>query len=153
MEAADSNQEFYLALNGKRYQVSKDVYKALKAEINAVRYMAGKEHRCSQPNHAHCSGDCFSCRWHTNGIFQNDIEEPAAAYTTEDTAISLLTMEKIYAWANSLTPGSAEILALRFEKCCTFREIAQILGISSCAVQKRLKRMLDYLRKNTEEFF
>ena len=153
MKPADLNQQFYLILNGERYQVSKDVYKALKTEINAVRYMAGKEHRCSQPNHAHCSGDCFDCRWHTNGIFQNDTKEPAAPHTTEDTAISSLTMQKIYAWASSLTPGSAEILALRFEKCCTFREIAQILGISSCAVQKRLKRMLDYLGKNPEKFF
>ena len=59
----------------------------------------------------------------------------ASSQDVESEVLSHLTVEKVYASANTIVPQGGQILRLRFEENLSNREIAALLGIGHTGIQ------------------
>ena len=155
MEGRGHNDSRYLSINGQKIAVSHEVYQMMRQENNRIRYRARCEQSCVQMKFSACRGDCQSCPWHVEGrvvsISKVDAKlssSMAANYNVEDEVVRNVTMQQVYAQADQLACDGGLILQLRFEKCYSNREIAECLGVSHTAVNKRMNAMLAHFRKN-----
>ncbi len=160
MESRENKSIWYLKVNGEKVAVSHEVYRTIRQENNSVHYQARTEFRCVQENYAQCWGDCQNCRWHTNGRMETIslmVEDRAitlvSSQDVESEVLSRLTMEKVYAVADTVVPQGGQILRLRFEENLSNREIADRLGICHGTVDYRLKKLIQYFRENAKKYF
>lgn len=160
MESREENTSWYLTVNGSKVEVTEEVYRAYRYENNRVHKLAWHERRCSQPNFAHCNGDCLTCSWHTSGILwsinvtESDYQaELASDECVEDTVLNDLTMRRIYEQADSLVKDGALILQMRFGEKMSIRGISKQLRVSHTAIKKRIGILLEYFKTNYEKFF
>ena len=159
MEENMQPRQSYLTVKDAKIPVSREVYQLVRQQNNHIHYIARKEFRCSLPNFAKCSGDCFNCQWQLNGMVesysslrQDHLSHMSSKENTEEKAILAITREQIYECADSLITDGALILRLHIEEGWSFRCIAKRLGVSSTIVFKRFKKTINYLQKNKEKF-
>ena len=160
MENGEKNGFWYLYVNGEKVTVSHEVYRMIRQENRRIRYQAQMEFRCAQENYAHCWGDCQACPWHTNGrlepfslMVEDRANMLASSQDVESEVLSHLTVEKVYASANTIVPQGGQILRLRFEENLSNREIAALLGIGHSTVDYRLRKLIRYFRDHLKLFF
>ena len=160
MENGEKNGFWYLYVNGEKVTVPHEVYRMIRQENRKIRYQVQMEFRCAQENYAHCWGDCQSCPWYTNGrmetfslMLEDRANELVSSQDVESEVLSRLTMEKVYAVADTVVPQGGLILRLRFEEELSNREIADKLGICHGTVDYRLKKLILYFRKNAKKYF
>lgn len=160
MESTKKTVSYFLMVGEEKVEVSEKVYKAHRAEIDAVRYHARIEQRCAQPNRLYCCGDCLNCRWHVDGCLEsyesNFVERGLSLPANDDIeaeTLSNLTMQAVYRKADELVENGAAILKMRFEQQMTLREISAFIGTTHVMIYYRMKAMMAYFRKHFKDFF
>lgn len=159
MESRGQIDSRYLSANGQKIAVSHEVYQMMRQENNRIRYRARREQSCVQMKFSACRGDCQSCPWHVEGrvvsFGEVDVGRSSAMVSdcnVEDEVIRDVTMQQVYAHADHLARDGGLIMRLRFEKSYSSREIAEYLGVSHTAVNKRMNIILAYFRQNKALF-
>ena len=160
MRKRAAHKRNFMIINGQKIYISKELERELLRDISDTRNKARRDKACSQSDFQKCSGDCSFCPWHQNGILlsiHNPSAVPANALTSgedvEEAIIWKLTLEKIYAFADSNVPNGSELLKKRFVEQMTLRSIASKLDLQPTVVARRLNRLITLLQENQNLFF
>lgn len=159
---SSSARKWHITINGESVEVTNEVYHVMMTDTDRYRRLARNEHRCAQVNYQRCSGDCYRCPWHRQGIYipidqysdKASLSLGLADYADpESIVIQNDSWSYVCEIANQITVNGALLLTLRFDEGKTTSEIAEIMMVSRQAVEKRLHRLLEYFRANEKEFF
>lgn len=160
MESKENRQDWYLIADRQQVAVSQKVYRMIRKDNNRIRTQAKAEESCAQTDYSACRGDCLTCPWHTQGILEGITEVELACdvrffstANTEETALNRMTLQAVYAQADVVVKQGALLLQLYFEHGCTYREIAERMGVSHVMIIKRMDTLLTYLRSHKKLFF
>lgn len=161
-------------INGEKIYLNPEQQKAWDSMKNTTRNYARKIGACGQPDFRKCEGDCELCPWHRQGfVLSTDHEdfnegstrrsesgavkqpaEPVSA-SAESLALTRITLENIFRYADETETNGAEILRRHFE-CpedpTSGRKIAEALDMAPSTVNDIIRRLLKHIRENRAQF-
>lgn len=132
------NKTFYLYVKGQRVEVSEEIYRAY---VRPERRQRMREYRAKEKV-------CVSSiEWLSEKGFE--LEDK-----TQDFEMRLIEAEEnaeeisnLYSAIKKLSERDRKLIELYYYESKTQQEVAEILGVSQQAVQKRLDRILGRLKK------
>ena len=166
MENKDKN--FYLMVNGKKVEVSEEVYRAYVQPIRREQRKKRREWRCPKLSETggyfvRCKDKCEECPYYLAGnsplgnvtsldkLVDCEIEIEDINSDLETKYIEKETQKEEYANLHeaiaTLTPRQQEMVRLIYFAGKTEEDVAQIFGIDFTSVSHALKRIKDSLRK------
>lgn len=147
----------YITINEQQIPVTEEVYRAYKRPAWAEHKRREREKRCRAENGNRCTGDCSKCdKQRTGSILSLDkfTEEGFDVADTVDIAelvADKLLLEELYIALEELDPGNRRIMEL-FSIGKSEREIANDIGLSQKAINKRKTKLFAQLRERLKDF-
>ena len=147
----------YIPIDGQQIQVTEEVYRAYKRPAWAERKRMERQKRCRDENGNRCTGDCSKCDKQRTGSvlsldkFTEDGFEVAGPVDIAELIADKLLLEELYAALDELDPDNRRIMKL-FSIGKSEREIANDIGLSQKAINKRKKKMFAQLRERLKDF-
>ena len=161
-----NDNERFIQVNGKRIEVSEEIYRAYYQPIWRVRYHAQKneECRCTKEQILKCDGICVGCPFRTAGNTAS-IDAPiedgrltlgdtiaSDAPTPESILMDRELLRALYEELDHLDPDGKRICEL-FMQGKTKREIASDMGKRQSTINYQKNKAFAYLREALEDFF
>lgn len=165
MECNKTNHGCYVFVNSQLVEVSAEVQTEYRRQITQIRTNAQAEGRCMNTDYHRCTGECYGCPYHCEGILtsldammaENVAEDKNLLLATtdevEETIINREMWDSVYRYADSVVKHGALILRMIVVERQSGRQVASILGVDHRLVDRRLKRILSGLRQNDTKFF
>jgi RNA polymerase sigma factor (sigma-70 family) len=162
-ENQETKKERYIKINGKEIPVTEEVYRAYKQPAWAEHKRKEREKRCYISNGKggtkRCTADCSKCDKQRTGSvlsldrFEEDYGfEPSNHVDIADMVLDRMLLEELYAALEELDPDSRRIMKL-FSIGKSEREIADIIGKSQKAINKRKAKLFTQLRERLKDFY
>ncbi|MHC1762460.1 MAG: RNA polymerase sigma factor [Negativicutes bacterium] len=147
--------------DGQQVPVTEEVYHAHKRPAWAERKRKEREKRCVVSNGKggtkRCADDCHTCKKQRTGSvlsldkFTDDGFEVSDNFDLTELIADKLLLKELYAALNELDPENRRIMELfSFDK--SEREIADDIGLSQKAINKRKTKLFAQLRERLKEF-
>ncbi len=147
-----SNIERFIEIDGQQIPVNEDVYRAYKRPLWTERKRKERSTRCRDVKGNRCIKDCKTCpKVREGGVVSlnqlNDAGyEASDPINMEELIADKLLFEQLYAALDKLTIEENELIADLFFQAKSERDVADRLGLSQKAVNKRRHRTLEKLR-------
>jgi RNA polymerase sigma factor (sigma-70 family) len=151
------NQQRFIEIDGQQVLVTEEVYRAYKRPLWAEHKRKEREKRCRDGNGNRCTNDCSTClHQRTGGIlsldqFTEEGFEAAEPIDLAELVADKLLLEELYAILEELDPANRRIMEL-FRIGKSEREIADEIGLSQKAINKRKTKLIALLRKRLKDF-
>lgn len=164
MKDSSNKQTRYVLVDGQKVYLNQEQQKAWDKMINDVRNEARRRGSCGQPNYHLCFGDCEQCPWYRQGRIEGYLEgntadgnlitsANAGSMSMEQALCYQDTVDRLLQYARNAEVQGEEILRMRLLDEMPIRQIASELGLSKTVVERRLHRMLTYIRTHADHFF
>lgn len=147
----------YIEIDGQQISVTEEVYRAYKRPIWAEHKRKEREMRCRDEKGNRCNRDCSKCdKQRTGSVLSLDkfAEEGFDVADTVDIAelvADKLLFEELYKSLEELDPENRRIMEL-FSIGKSEREIADDIGLSQKAINKRKTKLFAQLREHLKDF-
>lgn len=156
------DKQRYIPIDGQQIPVSEEVYRVCKRPIWAERKRKERERLCVISDGTggikRCNEDCNECNHQRTGsILSLDrfIEEsgcePADTVDFAELVADKLLFKELYTALEELDPDNRRILEL-FSIGKSEREIAEDIGLSQKAINKRKTKLFAQLREHLKDF-
>jgi RNA polymerase sigma factor (sigma-70 family) len=150
-----------LEIDGQQINATRDVYLAYKRPAWAEHKRKEREKRCVISNGKgsikRCTGDCSKCdKQRTGSVLSLDKLtevgfEVANPIDIFDLVVDKLLLEELYQTLEELDPDNRRIMQL-FSIGKSEREIANDIGLSQKAINKRKTKLFAQLRERLKDF-
>ena len=161
------NKEFYVTIQGKKVEVTEEVYRAYVRPIRTEQRQQRRDWKCrivgEKGNLVRCNKNCNECKYAENGnkamgnilsldkLLEKGVEiaddggSPEELYLEKEERTSLY--EQLHRAIASLTPRQKEIVRLISFERKTEEEIGKQYGITQQAVHNAWNKILRRLKK------
>ena len=153
-----TNQQRFIDIDGEQVPVTEEVYRAYKRPLWAEHKRKEREKRCRDERGNRCTGDCSKCDKERTGsvlslsrLVEENGFEPADTVDIAEMVADSLLLEELYAALEKLDPNNRRILEL-FSNSKSEREIADDIGLSQKAINKRKSKLFAQLRERLKDF-
>lgn len=153
-----TNQQRFIDIDGEQVPVTEEVYRAYKRPLWAEHKRKEREKRCRDERGNRCTGDCSKCDKERTGsvlslsrLVEENGFEPADTVDIAEMVADSLLLEELYAALEDLDPNNRRILEL-FSNSKSEREIADDIGLSQKAINKRKSKLFAQLRERLKDF-
>ena len=153
-----TNQQRFIDIDGEQVPVTEEVYRAYKRPLWAEHKRKEREKRCRDERGNRCTGDCSKCDKERTGsvlslsrLVEENGFEPADTVDIAEMVADSLLLEELYAALEELDPNNRRILEL-FSNSKSEREIADDIGLSQKAINKRKSKLFAQLRERLKDF-
>ena len=150
-----------IEINGQQISVTEENYRAFKRPSWAERKRKEREKRCVISNGRggtkRCTADCSKCKDQRTGSvlsldkFADDGFEVSDGIDLTELIADKLLLEELYAALNELDPENRRIMEL-FSSGKSEREIADDIGLSQKAINKRKVKLFAQLRERLKKY-
>lgn len=148
----------FIEIDGQQIPVTEEIYRAYKRPVWTEHKRKEREKRCRDEQGTRCVGDCSKCdKERTGGVLSLDrfVEEcgfePADIVDVAEMVADSLLFEELFNALEELDPDNRKILEL-FSCGKSEREIADDIGVSQRAINKRKTKLLSQLRERLKDF-
>lgn len=151
------NQQRFIEIDGQQVPVTEEVYRAYKRPFWVERKRKEREKRCRDEKGNRCTKDCSKCPHQRTGSvlsldrFTEEGFEVADTFDLAELAADKLLLEELYAVLEELDPDNRRIMEL-FSIGKSEREIADEIGLSQKAINKRKTKLFAQLRERLKDF-
>ena len=153
-----TDQQRFIDIDGEQVPVTEEVYRAYKRPLWAEHKRKEREKRCRDERGNRCTGDCSKCDKERTGsvlslsrLVEENGFEPADTVDIAEMVADSLLLEELYAALEDLDPNNRRILEL-FSNSKSEREIADDIGLSQKAINKRKSKLFAQLRERLKDF-
>ncbi len=150
--------QYHIDIDEQQIHVTEEVYRAYKRPLWAEHKRKEREQRCRDKHGNRCTKDCSKCGKQRTGsvislcrLIEESGNEPADALDIAELVADGLLLNELYDALAELDPDNRRIIAL-FSSGKSEREIADDIGLSQKAVNKRKTKLFAQLRKRLKDF-
>ena len=149
----------YLEIDEQQIPVTEEVYRAYKRPAWAEKKRKEREKRCRDEYGNRCAGDCSKCDKQQTGsvlslsrLTEEIGFEPVSSVDIAEMVADSLLLKELFEALEELDPENRKIVVL-FSNGKSEREIADAIGLSQKAINKRKTKLFAQLRERFEDFY
>ena len=150
--------QYHIEIDGRQIPVTEEIYRAYKRPLWAEHKRKERVQRCQDERGNRCTGDCDKCDKQRTGsilslsrLVEESGNEPADTVDIVEMVADSLLLEELYAALEELDPNNRRIIEM-FSIGKSEREIADDIGLSQKAINKRKTKLFAQLRKRLKDF-
>ncbi len=147
----------YIEIEGQQISVTEEVYRAYKRPMWTEHKRKEREKRCRKENRTRCTEDCSKCDNQRTGNvlsldkFTSEGFEVTDSVDLAELVADRLILEQLYIALDELDPDNRRIMQL-FSLGKSEREIADAIGLSQKAINKRKAKLFTQLWQRLKDF-